>query len=230
MTAIETSLVELLLRRSPNVLTRRMIATQVWEDEADAVGSNTIDVHVGRVRSKLAGSRARIETVRGTGYRMVESVNVTRAHRRHAVRVAAVATLIVMVGYVIAAVVLNLIVTNHLVGTTDTRLHDRLKDASRQTLTLPGTSAPDEQTDLDDAPLFLWSIAPSGDGDPADADRAAAPLPALGRGPGHARPSGRRPSGSTRCGRTAPSSWRVRARPRRRTSSRRCSSPSSSSA
>jgi DNA-binding response OmpR family regulator len=72
MTAIETSLVELLLRRSPNVLTRRTIATQVWEDEADAVGSNTIDVHVGRVRSKLARSRAHIETVRGTGYRMVE--------------------------------------------------------------------------------------------------------------------------------------------------------------
>ena len=51
--------------------TRRMIATQVWDDEADAVGSNTIDVHVGRVRAKLGGSRARIETVRGTGYRMV---------------------------------------------------------------------------------------------------------------------------------------------------------------
>ncbi|MGA2931225.1 MAG: response regulator transcription factor [Acidimicrobiales bacterium] len=73
LTAIETSLVELLLRRSPSVLTRRVIATQVWEDEADAVGSNTIDVHVGRVRTKLAHSRAHIETVRGTGYRMVES-------------------------------------------------------------------------------------------------------------------------------------------------------------
>jgi DNA-binding response OmpR family regulator len=72
LTTIETSLVELLLRRCPNVLTRRTIATQVWEDEADAVGSNTIDVHVRRVRSKLAASRAQIETVRGTGYRMVE--------------------------------------------------------------------------------------------------------------------------------------------------------------
>ncbi len=71
LTAIETALVELLLRRSPNVLTRRVIATQVWEDEADAVGSNTIDVHVARLRAKLAASRARIETVRGTGYRMV---------------------------------------------------------------------------------------------------------------------------------------------------------------
>ena len=71
LTATETALVELLLRRSPAVLTRRTIAEQVWEDEAEAVGSNTIDVHVGRLRAKLAESRTRIETVRGTGYRLV---------------------------------------------------------------------------------------------------------------------------------------------------------------
>ncbi len=89
-------------------------------------------------------------------------MNMTRAHRRHAVRVAAVATVIVMTGYVIAALILNLIVTNHLVGNTDTRLHDRLIDASHQTLTLPGARTPGERTDVDDAPLFVWSIAPSG--------------------------------------------------------------------
>ena len=61
-----------------------------------------------------------------------------RRHRRHAVRVAAVATLIVMVFYVVAAIVLNLIVTNHLISTTDHRLTDRLNDARQQTLTLPG--------------------------------------------------------------------------------------------
>lgn len=69
-TAIETSLVELLLRRAPAVVPRRTIALHVWNDEADAVGSNTIDVHIGRVRSKLTESRVRIETVRGSGYRM----------------------------------------------------------------------------------------------------------------------------------------------------------------
>lgn len=73
LTAIESSLLELLLRRSPSVLTRRMIATQVWANDADAVGSNTIDVHVGRLRAKLNRSNARIETVRGIGYRMVET-------------------------------------------------------------------------------------------------------------------------------------------------------------
>jgi DNA-binding response OmpR family regulator len=71
LTAIEAGLVELLIRRSPAVVTRREIAVHVWEDEADAVGSNTIDVHIGRLRAKLVGGTARIETVRGMGYRMV---------------------------------------------------------------------------------------------------------------------------------------------------------------
>jgi DNA-binding response OmpR family regulator len=70
-TATETALVELLLRRSPAVVSRRTIATQIWDDEADAVGSNTIDVHIRRLRTKLADSVARIETVRGMGYRLV---------------------------------------------------------------------------------------------------------------------------------------------------------------
>jgi DNA-binding response OmpR family regulator len=71
-TATETALVELFLRRSPAVVTRRTIAMQVWDDEADAVGSNTIEVHIRRIRSKLADSHARIETIRGSGYRLVE--------------------------------------------------------------------------------------------------------------------------------------------------------------
>ncbi|MBF6554943.1 MAG: response regulator transcription factor [Acidimicrobiales bacterium] len=71
LTSIETGLVELLMRRSPAVVARRTIAEQVWDDAADAVGSNTIDVHIGRLRTKLEGAAARIETVRGIGYRMI---------------------------------------------------------------------------------------------------------------------------------------------------------------
>ena len=73
LTGTEMGLLEILLRRAPAVVTRRAMAVQVWDDEADAVGSNTIDVHVGRLRAKLSGSRAQIETVRGTGYRLVAS-------------------------------------------------------------------------------------------------------------------------------------------------------------
>jgi two-component system copper resistance phosphate regulon response regulator CusR len=71
LTAIEFGILELLMRRSPAVVARRSIAVNVWEDEADAMGSNTIDVHLARLRAKLAGSRVRIETVRGVGYRLV---------------------------------------------------------------------------------------------------------------------------------------------------------------
>ena len=71
LTAIETALLELLLRKAPAPVNRRTIAVQVWDDEADPVGSNTIDVHVGRLRGKLAATTARIETVRGFGYRIV---------------------------------------------------------------------------------------------------------------------------------------------------------------
>jgi two-component system response regulator TctD len=53
------------------VITRRTIAVQVWDEEADAVGSNTIEAHIARLRAKLEGSHARIETVRGSGYRLV---------------------------------------------------------------------------------------------------------------------------------------------------------------
>jgi len=43
----------------------------VWDNEVDAFGSNTIDVHLARLRAKLAGGGLRIETVRGIGYRAV---------------------------------------------------------------------------------------------------------------------------------------------------------------
>ena len=70
-TGRELAILELLLRRHPAVVERRSIALQVWDDEAEAVGSNTIDVHLARLRAKLAGSSVRIETVRGIGYRLV---------------------------------------------------------------------------------------------------------------------------------------------------------------
>jgi two-component system OmpR family response regulator len=71
LTATEFGILEMLVRRSPAVVARRSIAMGVWDDEADALGSNTIDVHLARLRSKLAGGMVSIETVRGVGYRIV---------------------------------------------------------------------------------------------------------------------------------------------------------------
>jgi len=69
-TATELGILEILMRRSPGVADRRSIAQHVWDNEADAFGSNTIDVHLARLRAKLAGAGVRIETVRGVGYRI----------------------------------------------------------------------------------------------------------------------------------------------------------------
>jgi DNA-binding response OmpR family regulator len=71
LTGIELGILEILLRRSPGIADRRMIAQHVWDDEADAFGSNTINVHLARLRSKLIGAGVQIETVRGVGYRIV---------------------------------------------------------------------------------------------------------------------------------------------------------------
>lgn len=71
LTHTELGILEVLLHKSPAVVTRRAIAVQVWQDEADAVGSNTIDVHVARLRSKLSGAHVRIDTHRRVGFRLL---------------------------------------------------------------------------------------------------------------------------------------------------------------
>lgn len=71
LTGTELSILEILMRRSPAVVPRRSIALHVWAEEADALGSNTIDVHMARLRAKLALAMVQVETVRGIGYRLV---------------------------------------------------------------------------------------------------------------------------------------------------------------
>jgi len=70
LTGTELSILEVLMRRAPAVVGRRALALAVWEDEADTLGSNTIDVHMARLRAKIAAGRVRIETVRGVGFRI----------------------------------------------------------------------------------------------------------------------------------------------------------------
>ncbi|MGH2929766.1 MAG: response regulator transcription factor, partial [Solirubrobacteraceae bacterium] len=62
LTARELAILELLLRRQPSVVDRGALAVGVWDEEADAVGSNTIDVHVARLRAKLGPSSAVVQT------------------------------------------------------------------------------------------------------------------------------------------------------------------------
>lgn len=69
LTAKEFLLLSLFARRAGEVLSRATIAEQVWDMHFDP-GTNVIDVHVRRLRSKVDDpfDRKLIRTVRGMGY------------------------------------------------------------------------------------------------------------------------------------------------------------------
>ena len=69
LTPKEFALLALLARRAGEVLSRTAIAEQVWDMNFDG-GTNVVDVHVRRLRSKVDDpfERKLIHTVRGMGY------------------------------------------------------------------------------------------------------------------------------------------------------------------
>jgi two-component system OmpR family response regulator len=73
LTAKEFALLEYLMRRSGEVLTRSQLIEHVWDFGYDG-DSNVVDVYVGYLRNKVDRpfGRDTIETVRGVGYRLRE--------------------------------------------------------------------------------------------------------------------------------------------------------------
>jgi two-component system, OmpR family, copper resistance phosphate regulon response regulator CusR len=73
LTAKEFTLLELLLRRQGEVLSRTEIAEQVWDINFDSA-TNVVDVAVRRLRGKLDApfERTLLHTVRGMGYVLEE--------------------------------------------------------------------------------------------------------------------------------------------------------------
>lgn len=71
LTATELSVLELLMRRPGQVLTRTEILEHVWDFAYDPA-SNVVDQYIGYLRRKLDRpfGRTDIETVRGSGYRL----------------------------------------------------------------------------------------------------------------------------------------------------------------
>ena len=69
LTPKEFLLLSLLARRAGDVLSRTLVAEQVWDINFDA-GTNVVDVHVRRLRSKVDDpfDAKLIHTVRGIGY------------------------------------------------------------------------------------------------------------------------------------------------------------------
>jgi signal transduction histidine kinase len=89
-----------------------------------------------------------------------------RRDRSHAVRVAVVATVVVVALYVAGAFVLNAIVVARLTHEVDARLADRLAKVTLASLHSPMSTSvnPNGQSggDIDDAPSFLWLVSPGG--------------------------------------------------------------------
>jgi DNA-binding response OmpR family regulator len=74
LTAREFALAEFLVRRKGQVVSRSQIAEHVWDADL-GVDSNVVEVYVGYLRKKLDQPFATrsIETVRGAGYRLLDS-------------------------------------------------------------------------------------------------------------------------------------------------------------
>ncbi len=112
----------------------------MWDDEADALGSNTLDVHMARLRAKISNGGVKIEAVRALGYRIVAGMKVPPRWRSpiiiHAARVALVATVIIGAMYVCVVAGFDAVDRHRLVAQIDTRLEQRLDDATRQPASL----------------------------------------------------------------------------------------------
>ena len=72
----EFRLLEYLMRNKERVITRTMLLEKVWDYNFDPQ-TNIIDVHISRLRQKIdkGFSTPLIETVRGAGYRMRDSLD-----------------------------------------------------------------------------------------------------------------------------------------------------------
>jgi two-component system, OmpR family, response regulator len=73
LTPREYSLLEYFLLHPEQIVTRTELLEKVWDVHFDP-GSNVIDVHVARLRTKLqrAGSRLTLATVRGSGFMLTD--------------------------------------------------------------------------------------------------------------------------------------------------------------
>ncbi|MEO5953417.1 MAG: response regulator transcription factor [Chloroflexia bacterium] len=69
LTARELSMLEYFLLHPDIILTRSALEERVWPNEF-TINSNVVDVYVRRLRQALGDEGQRIETVRGSGYRL----------------------------------------------------------------------------------------------------------------------------------------------------------------
>ena len=72
LTATEFKLLTTLAQRRGRVQSRDQLLRDVWEYD-NAIDTRTVDTHMRRLREKLGPAATHLDTVRGVGYRFVES-------------------------------------------------------------------------------------------------------------------------------------------------------------
>ena len=69
ITPREYSILEVLMQRAGQVVSRTLLWESVWETQSEP-NSNVVDVNVGYLRKKLGNDSSLIKTIRGAGYRL----------------------------------------------------------------------------------------------------------------------------------------------------------------
>ncbi len=71
LTRREVSLLEILLGNRERVVPKDRIFERMFAFNDEDVGINAVEIYIGRLRKKLAGSKVSIRTLRGLGYQLV---------------------------------------------------------------------------------------------------------------------------------------------------------------
>ena len=72
LTATEFKLLTVLVQRAGRVQSRDQLLRDVWEYD-NLIDTRTVDTHMRRLREKLGPAAKHLDTVRGVGYRFIES-------------------------------------------------------------------------------------------------------------------------------------------------------------
>lgn len=70
LTAVELHLLSLLVRRAGEVVLKQDLIQEVWKEKGHTVGSQTMYVHIARLRDKLGDAGGQIQTIHGRGWRL----------------------------------------------------------------------------------------------------------------------------------------------------------------
>ncbi len=70
VTPTEFQILSILIRNNGIIVTRNTLLQNIWDDNNNFIDSNTLSVHISRLREKIGAEH--IVTIRGVGYRWVE--------------------------------------------------------------------------------------------------------------------------------------------------------------